>query len=739
LTFNEARKKIQNGSPDIWKTNVAGIRENGKCRVVTSGSFYKDAFLQPFSHMTIEAVKSDPLLRDSLQAARLGYKFVDQITHLDHKRGAILFEERVRVMSFDWRKATDWPPHKSAHLTMGALFDKMHLPRDIKRDIFAIWPGKKDIYVNGKNRGQMVNGIPMGDPLTKTNISLAHPICAKYADLKCGTMISGVGAGNGDDGVEIKSGPHAEEWMAHFLAAAKQLGYELSEDDFFITGDWFTYCEEVARIPIDRFNTTSNAARLKDDRLSPYLDFPKYRLVIDTRKDRKDFSSDPKGKYTLLGKDIEYVRSGGQMGCSHLFNIASACQDVCLGLRYQKIPVYLPRQVFSIGKLPAGWNPTSWANALMTQKKHPRTVAYTAMRELIGEREPLLIKLRGVLSRETHFDKESYVEIKTIPTDDPIKKYRVVTAEQWKLFPRGVLERLRTVGRLVPESKIQALYLFQERVQSLNQVMESHDLFEVVKGMSIGLDDPSKEDLERVCNRMKDMFGYRPWSIASAVEEDLYPRNIVEILRKSDPLRVDLPEFKYLERFTKPLPNDSPLERALGNLEAWFDDNYENIIAGNEYSLPPTDIIEDDPIMILAAKRSTSDMVVLVTNDIKLWRLIYNEVPSKLIGRISVESWINHDADESAFISALKKRLGLEVEILVDQGAFETFLLRTDISPTRYPGWTENIDRSKVRSAEEIYDVYIPPVTLNSDNVLGTVKTFPGALKDWSFTLPRGD
>jgi hypothetical protein len=721
LVFNEARAKIRSNDLDIWKTNVTGIRENGKCRVVTSGSFYKDAILQPFSHLTIEALKCEPLLRDSFQAARLGYKFVEGINHLDPVRGEILFEDDVLAASFDWTKATDRPTHASAHFTMGKLLRKMNVPEEIVKDIFSVWPGQMDLYVNGKYKGRAVNGIPMGHPLTKSNLSMAHPICSAYAD-RVVARLKGVGAGNGDDGVEIKAGPLARMWIDAFLEGSRQLGYELSQDDFFVTRDWFTYCEEVAMIPIDRFHTVANASRLKSDKLLPYVDIPKFRLVIDTKKDRRDFSSDPKGKYTLLGKDMEYVRKGGELQVSHLYSVASAMQDVCLGLAYQPVPVYIPRQVFGIGKIPTNWNPVSWANAIMSQKSHPRNVAYTVLRELTGERECVLTKLRGVMSQNTHFDRESYVEIKTIPADDPIRGYVAVPADKWDLFPPGVLQRLRGNGRLIPESKIQAFYLFQERVQELSQDRPV-DLFDTIKGMSNALDVATKDDVVRVAKKMRDWYSNSPWTLGTEREEDLYPRSVIDVLEKSNPLRVDLPEFQYLKRFNKPPKVDSPFQRALNSLEDWFYENYENILAGEEYNLPPCDVIEDDPIMMLQASRSACDVVIFITNDRKLVNQAVRKIPEKHIWRISVENWLNHDLDEGAFKRALKERLGdIEIDFLVDQGALETYLMKTDIDPTRYPEFAEDICRQKVRSQADIYDVYTAPRPLSAKNIFEVVE-----------------
>jgi hypothetical protein len=201
----EARRKILRGDEDVYKVNVCGIRENGKCRVVTSGSFWKDAFLQPFSHLTIEMLKKETALRDSFVAGRLGWRFIESITHLDPVRGEIIFEDKPIAVSSDWTKATDKPTIASAHRVTWHMLQKTNLDRDTLNAIRAIWPGAKDMYLNGKYAGRMLNGVPMGDPLTKSNLSITHPISAYYADMMWGKHVV-VYAGNGDDMVLLIAG-----------------------------------------------------------------------------------------------------------------------------------------------------------------------------------------------------------------------------------------------------------------------------------------------------------------------------------------------------------------------------------------------------------------------------------------------------------------------------------------------------------------------------------------------------
>ncbi|QJT93759.1 RNA-dependent RNA polymerase [Erysiphe necator associated narnavirus 27] len=673
--WREAFERAERGDEDLWKVNVAAIRENGKCRIVTSGSFYKDALLQPFSHLTIEMAKCNETLAESFQAARLGYQFVLGIDSLDAKRGEIIFEDELSAQCFDFEKATDRPTHESGRALMGPLLLKTGLTEHQVKVILDVWVGDKILYSGKKVIGKMVNGIPMGDPLTKTNLSLVHVVSSRYAKKKLGKRIVTLGTGNGDDGVQIAAGPLRFEYFKHFLHCAAMLGYEKSEDDTFITEDWMVYCEEVFRIPIDRFHTVRNANRLKDQSISPYLDVPKGRLIVDTKKDRADFSSDPKGKYTLMGKDLEYVKKDGGEGINFLFAVSSACQDICLGLKDRREPVFLPRQIFGIGKMVPMWNHVAWTNAIMSQKPWCRNVCLRVIREYLGVVKPILSEFRGVMSSQPHFDKESSVEIMKIPEDSPLNAFKVVQRDDWDKFPLGSLEKLAYSGKLVRETEISKHYLFQTRLASLEQDQNA-DLFETIRTMSIELKEYTREETLLWTRKFCDIFENAPWRLKYIKREDLFDSSVIQLLAKTNPLRVDLGEsYTYPARFCKPPKPDTPYQRDVENLMVWFNDNYEDILAGNSYELPPTNIIEDDPILLLKAEASESDMVILVSDDWKLARLMANKVVAKLIGQISIRNWLAYSASEETFQNLLREVLpNVSVEFLVDQGSIETFL-----------------------------------------------------------------
>nr|QIR30310.1 RNA-dependent RNA polymerase [Plasmopara viticola lesion associated narnavirus 31] len=737
LVFKDSLEEATKTISTIDKVNVAAIRENGKARVVTSGSFYKDALLQPFSHMTIEMCKNQSELKDSFQAGRLGWTFASKITHLDPKRGLPLFARDPLIMSFDWEKATDNPTHAMGRMLVGSLLAKTDLDPEILEKVLGVWVGEKQLYrsIKGKKLeiGTLVNGIPMGDPITKTCLSSAHPICHIYAEsllLKEHPVLwdqwvssreyFAFGAGNGDDGVRISTGEIGRLYFKYFLQGAEILGYKNSSLDMAITSDWATYCEEWFRIPQNRFATVNNAVKLKDSRLSPYLDVPKIRLILDTKKDREDYSSDPQGKYTLLGKDMEYIAKDSSMRLNNIYSVASALQDVCLGLKDRPEPVYLPRQVFGQGKAPTGWEPRSWTNALFSQRRWPRMIATHAMKEIL-DNDRLITAIRGKsVSQEKHFKNQAYLEVLTIPEDDPIKEYVLVRKEQWKLFPPNVIERLVTNRRLILESQVGKQYLYSKRLEALSSGVVVADLFEVIKSMSIELTDHTREETLSIVTDFSAHYKESPWQLRFDLEEDLYPSSILTKLHESDPLRVDI-DYPFLDRFKHSSPlSDTPFERALDSLEQWFKDNYIKIINGMEFELPPTEVIEDDPILMIAAERSENDLFVIVSNDVKLYRRIKNKVLNKTVARISIEHWLDvFEMSESTVFNHVKEAIAPEIktQIEIDQGSIDTFLLSTDIAPVDRPYFDEVIIRGEPRSQEDIYNVYLPPKAVNTGNL----------------------
>lgn len=564
--------------------------------------------------------------------------------------------------------------------------------------------------------------------MTKTNLCLAHPICSKYALLKIGKRMTIYGAGNGDDGVQLASGDHRHEYFDHFLHAASMLGYDLSEEDTFRTEDWLVYCEEVFRIPVDRFHIVRNGLKLKDSRISPYLDIPRGRVILDTKKDREDWSSVPQGKLTLMGKELEYIENDSTSGIKFLYAVASACQDVCLGLRDCKIPVGLPRQIFGIGKPPPQWRVASWFNMLVNSHRWPKYVTYKVMRECIGEEEPKYTRVKGVHRDQRHFKDEAVLETLTIPEDDPIKRFRVIKRDQWGLFPSGILDKLIMCGKLVRESKLSAHYLFHKRMCGILE--QETDLFEVLRRETDEILDIPDEDLLSTIERFRNRFVNSRWTLRRTFEEDLYRPSVIDTMAKADPLRVDL-DYKFLERFNRPPKPDTPYERDALRLEAWFDDNVDDILSGVGFTnWPPRDIVADDSLLELEVMNSPELCILVVTDDVKLARRIARNNLDKLIFRVSCSNWVFHSADAVKFEDRIQEMVTIRPYILIDTGALEAFMDKTGATysmgiPVIDPlirKWSEDVPRRAPASQAEIYSRWRPRPEITQELLAGIIE-----------------
>jgi hypothetical protein len=681
FVWNEAANKLLDPreKAKVMKVNVAAVRENGKARIVTSGSFWKDAALQPFSHITIHLIKTFDNLKNGLQAGRLGWRFIQRIKKTKGDRDGmnwVFGSEPVYSYSTDWSNATDEPSHEAGWALTGRLLEKLGLDQRSLDVVKEYWLGEKTMYHNGKFVGKMRSGIPMGDPLTKTNLSLAHPVCDLYARLKSKALA--VEEGNGDDTEAFTDTP---EYAQAHQECAEMLGYKKSALDEAVTQDWGTYCEEWFHIPVSDVNTAEWGTRLKNSLLLPYLDVPKIRTMIATTRDREVFSSDPRGKVTLLGHDAEYFGRDDPGPQNTIYAIASAFQDITLATIDDKVPLFLPRQVNGVGKPPPFWSVKSWMNIIANCRTWHAKYYYFAMKELI-EGTSDLTGYRGSLKESNHFDKEMIVELFEIPLDDPIRRYIVVKSDQWSDYPEGVLLKLVTLGYLIPESKIAKYYLFQERLEQLEQDT-NRDLFEVIKSRMVKTELPPTEVIQKVVEEFTDTYRDHPYRLYGGRTENLYVSQAVEKLEQGNPLYVDDHPFPLKKKFTKRVRPDTSYEENGLRLFEWFMGAFQSLKRGEEYDLPPTDILADDPIILQEIERGGADIFIIATDDLKLQRLALNKFPDTWVFRMSCIHYLQTntfctqmelDYDEELTACFTREYgAGFTVRCLVDKGSVETY------------------------------------------------------------------
>jgi hypothetical protein len=484
--------------------------------------------------------------------------------------------------------------------------------------------------------------------------------------------------GNGD---EVSGLSDSVEYAKYFREAGEGLGYLFSELDEANSTVWGTYCEEWFHVPVSETNTCHHAMKVKKQMLLPYLDVPKIRIMIATCKDRVDFSSDPRGKVTLLGHDQEYA-SKMEGPAETIYSIASAFQDISLATVDRPEPLFLPRQVAGVGKPPPHWNVQSWKNIMSKCRPWHREYYLTMMKEF-NSGEFRISGYRGAMKESNHFSKEMMVELYEIPHDDPIRENIMVTSDQWSMFPGNSLTKLVTLGFLVPETKLAKYYLFQERLEQLEQDTK-RDLFEVVKSKMIGTEfSPSEE--EEIITRFRDLFKDSPYRINSDRTENLYSVGAILQLEKGNPLYVDLPESikKKFGKLARPL---TMYEQQGEELYDWFLDNGWQIMNGEPYDLPPTDILEDDPIIIQKIMNGGSECFFIVTDDIKLVRLASNKSIYP-VGRISVRDFNNAirvdyeglplERSDEENIDIIEREMshamGVDCKVILDRGSIDTW------------------------------------------------------------------
>jgi len=677
-----SKRMLDTESEQVKSVNVAAIRENGKARVVTSGSFWKDVALQPFSHITIHLIKTLPDLRSGLKAGRLGWRFIEKIWFGSNSPFNWMLEDGALLYSSDLEKATDKPTHAMARLLVGGLLRKCGLDDESLAYVLDYWVGDKTLYYQGKNVGTLVNGIPMGDPLTKTCLSLSHVVADLYARYSTGSLAHG--EGNGDDVIRIVE---SHKYVIAFEKAMSMLGYDTSYLDTALSRTWGTYCEEFFYLPTSHVNTVQWGNRFQNSLLLPYLDIVKLRTVIATEKDREDFSSNPSGKVTLMGHDAEYFKVREPGPHPTIFAIASGMQDVNLDVINSKDPLYLPRQVNGVGRAPPYWSKVSWLNILKRCRPWHRKYYLTVMRELNKPGTSGVSRFKGTLKESKHFGTEMYVEHFEIPDDDPIRTKIMVPFYEWDRWEYGVLEKLINLGYLIPESKIAKYYLFQERLEEL-ETSTKRDLFARVREELDPLPDPDPSEEKEIVGSFINNYRDAPYRIKRSRAENLYAANAVAMLEKGNPLVVEHP-FPLIKKFGK---REKPLtiyDRQGFELYTWFISKWA---AGRERKAfrvpPPQHILEDDNIIIQRIADSDAEIFCIITDDVRLYRLALNKFPSKMIWRMSVyhylqtNTWLESselDISYDDYFEATVHRefdFAFDTLILQDLGSTEAFVAK---------------------------------------------------------------
>jgi hypothetical protein len=257
-----------------------------------------------------------------------------------------------------------------------------------------------------------------------------------------------------------------------------------------------------------------------------------------------------------------------------------------------------------------------------------------------------------------------------------------VKSDRWSDYPDGVLLKLVTLGYLIPESKVAKYYLFQERLEQLEQDTK-RDLFQVIKSKMIELPDVDPRTAKGIVKEFIETYRDHPYRLKNGRCENLYAAQSIEKLQEGDPLQVDFHDFPLKAKFCRRTRPDTLYEQNGLLLYQWFMGASLSIRRGESYDLPPTDIIEDDPIIIREISEGGSDIFVIATDDLKLYRLAMNKFPDTWVFRMSCVHYLQVntfckdnelDVDEE-MTRAFREEYGghLEAKIIVDKGSVESW------------------------------------------------------------------
>jgi len=726
LLFHTGTSLFKQGYPNMYKGNLAKIRENGKIRILISQSFWLLMVCQPFAHLLIEILKNEKALRGGFTASRLGYKALYDVIHFDPVMGEPLFDECVTIFNYDWVTATDTPSFECGRLLLYKTLVKLGLKDYYLNMLLDLVLQETKVYENKNYIFTMVNGWPMGRPITKYLLSIIHIICREYANSK----VSGLHVivhGNGDDGFVIIGHRKDQKELAisyinEYKKCAEILGFEFSNEDTFVTDDWCTFCGEIFMFPLNRFFVLSNAERIKDKNYSPYLDITPIKVLIDTVKDRKDFSTDISGKITVLGSNLGYTSrhkpNSGPINDNiyNLMTIQSSIQDICLNVKKYNIPLYLPKNIYGVGKVPS-WDPKCWLNGIKSLKRNSQRIIFRTMRELLNKDEPLLINHRGLLTESIHFNDDTILTVHMLPEDSKFNEFIMVKRSDWCKYPYGVLQKLINIGELTTEREISKYYMLYERFKLGQPVREN--LFDVLKRTVITLPDYSPEEEELTVKEFSCKFRNMEYLLNGVHLENLYSKELIQILADKDPLKVNI-DWDFVKEIKSDRFTDHYHLRNDRDLAEWFYENSASINNGYDYPLPPDKTISSDEIIELEVHRSQELVIIIVTNDKALHRKLHNLFENKILIRINTETWINFEADEekaiSAFINYFPSTKG-SIKIIIDEGSYNTILNNLGVPKSGPPKWNDSFKRGDVIYQEDLLFDMPPPLTFEDQNL----------------------
>jgi hypothetical protein len=279
------------------------------------------------------------------------------------------------------------------------------------------------------------------------------------------------------------------------------------------------------------------------------------------------------------------------------------------------------------------------------------------------------------------------VELYEIPKDDPVRRYIAIQSSAWDDWEHGILMKLITSGYLIPESKIAKYYLFQKRLDELEQE-QNVDLFECVKTEMRKYPDVEPASQARIVSEFISNYRDSSYRLKQDRRENLYAVEAIRILESGSPLPVSGHPYPLPKKFRKFDTPRNVYEMKCQELYQWFTKAYVARRKGEPHDPPPTDIIEDDPIMVQRIGQGGADLWLLVTDDIRLFKLCCNKYPDMFIFRMSTIHYLQANTymsenelywDDEVSRCVNNEFEGLTMETLIDKGSVDSYVHKYEI------------------------------------------------------------
>jgi len=718
IIFHRSISRYKENYRYFYDCNVTIIREPGpKWRAITASSIFHAEFLQPWSHATLELLRAIPEVRSGISKSRHGWELAESLS-LEDPNADFLFDGFELVgLSTDLETATDymhWDIVSNIIDTLNEIFG------------FPTWYGNavKDVLTHPRRLHKdgaiivesTIRGCLMGDPGTKTVLT-ALGLAATYAAKLSNRNI--IARNIGDDYAAVSPDRGLLEGV---LDCFTRWEMKISPDDTYM-GDHIFFTEELIKIPLSPHDTIDRIKKSRRWGRSPYIDAVKGRLILDSRKNRDDYSYTPTGRITQLGRDTSYLKKGAD--CLSLFHLGMLLQDVCLHTEDYEGFVYFPVNITGEGKPILFGNPANvvrhWATQL--NGKYVKNVL-RVVREAVGYHDD-----HGLNARRTQIllhastgtfrhSKDEPWRVRFKPVDDEnILVHQCASIPRYERHTAGILNRLRDF--IISESEIVG-------VQAKEQFLAHLIYGDPVENRPFKLVDIEPDEVPATVEELEKFF--KIWMEdpnafrAIRLERFFHREPVEEYLGDLHPLRVGMklyPNYTVLRE--RPAGNKMEDHDAVALYE-WLKEAYRD--PAYSVPIPRRNISDDEIILDLNDYMKKFEHFFIVTNDRKLAQELANRRhqlnKSFRTYRLPCLVWIQARCSWREFKAPEYFHWDDNVEI--DMGSYEAYMA----SLSNFGVSVMNRDPSQLAVPDIGPDsLYVPVRPPDTDTSTGTSIVFP--------------